>query len=99
MSKLILGQWNALCDRCGFEFKSSELRKDWQGLMICAKDFEHRHPQDFIRVRPERVTPPWVRPDPPDTFLNPIFCSLQARQGKAGVGVAGCMISGRVTPF
>lgn len=64
------GQWNALCDRCGFKFKSSELKKDWQGLMVCEKDFELRNPQDFIRVRPERVSVPWARSEGPDQFIN-----------------------------
>ena len=31
----ILGAWNAICDRCGFKFKNSRLRKEWTGLMVC----------------------------------------------------------------
>jgi hypothetical protein len=67
---LILGQWNTICDRCGFKFKASELKKDWQGLMVCEKDFELRNPQDFIRIRPERISPPWVRPESTDAFIE-----------------------------
>jgi len=91
MSHLILGQWNALCDVCGFEFKSSELKKDWRGLMVCSQDYEQRHPQDFIRVRPERVTPSWVRPNPPDAFIE--VCYLWERSAYADLATADCALA------
>lgn len=62
MSKFLSGQWNAICDICGFEFKSRELRKNWMGLMVCSKDFETRHPQELIRVKADDPSVPWVRP-------------------------------------
>lgn len=70
MTTYLAGKWNCICDRCGFKFKSDELKRDWQGLMVCAKDFELRHPQDLIKIRPERNIPPWVRPVPVDIFLS-----------------------------
>lgn len=60
---LKLGDWNALCDVCGFKFKASMLQKRWDGAMVCASDWETRHPQDFLRVRKERISVPWTRPD------------------------------------
>jgi hypothetical protein len=60
------GQWNVVCDRCGQEFKSGELRKTWDGLWVCDKDFEVRHPQDFIRGVPDYQAPPFTRPENPD---------------------------------
>ena len=57
------GDWNAICDRCGFKFKASQLKEDWQGLRVCAEDFEHRHPMDFLKVYPDKVNVPWTRPD------------------------------------
>lgn len=65
------GQWNAICDRCGFKFKSSELKKDWQGLMVCEHDYELRNPQDFLRVRPEKISVDWARPESIDVFVTP----------------------------
>lgn len=47
------GDYNALCDVCGFKYKASELKRRWDGLMVCDQDFETRHPLDFFRVRPE----------------------------------------------
>lgn len=96
---LILGDWNADCDVCGFKFKASQLKKRWDGLMCCSKDYELRHPQDFLRVREEKVSPPWTRPEPEDEFISDYACTLQGTQGVAGVGIAGCMRAGFVTPY
>lgn len=99
MTYFLSGQWNAVCDRCGFKFKSSELREDWQGLMVCSTDFERRNPQDFIKVMPERAIPEWTRPEPEEVFLQPASCTLQGTQGRAGVGIAGCLRPGFITPY
>ena len=50
----ILGDSKSVCDVCGFHYKHSQLRKRWDGAMVCSKDFETRHPQDLIKIRPER---------------------------------------------
>lgn len=62
------GDWNALCDICGLAYKASLLRKNWQGLMVCSRDFEPRQPQDFVRSVPDVQTPPWTRPRPAAIF-------------------------------
>lgn len=87
------GQYNVICDICGFKFKNVELKKDWRGLMVCKDDFELRNPQDFIRVKPERVAPPWVRPRPGDVFIE--VCTIVTSQGVAGKGTAGCAVAGK----
>lgn len=87
MTYFLSGQHNAICDRCGFKFKSGELKKDWQGLMVCNEDFELRNPQDFLRIQPERVVPDWVRPRPPDVFIENLglFDKLEAISGEGFV--------------
>jgi hypothetical protein len=67
---LKLGDWNALCDVCGFKFKASQLRKRWDGYMVCTADYEDRQPQDLIRLRPDRQAVPWARPVPTDQFVT-----------------------------
>lgn len=99
MSKYVSGQWNAICDRCGFKFKSSELKKDWQGLMVCADDFETRHPQTLMKIATEKAFPEWTRPRPEDVFLETLVCTLSGMQSVSGLGVAGCMRVGFVTPL
>jgi len=86
------GRWLAICDRCGFKFKSDELKKDWQGLMVCSKDFELRHPQDLIKIRADHSAVPWSRPEGEDVFLQ--TCFLWTESAYAGLGTAGCMKAG-----
>jgi hypothetical protein len=59
----ISGDWNAICDICGFQFKASELRENWKHQRVCKDDFETRHPQEFVRARPESPQVPWSRSD------------------------------------
>ena len=67
---LILGNWNALCDSCGRKFKATDLKKRWDGLMVCREDWEQRHPQDLLRVQREQISVPFARPYPAeDTYL------------------------------
>jgi hypothetical protein len=65
--------WNAICDRCGFKFKASELKKTWDGLMVCSDDWEMRHPQELIRPIPDQQKLPWTRPEPSDISVGPTY--------------------------
>lgn len=65
------GDYNALCDVCGFKFKASQLRRRWDGYQVCATDYEERHPQDLLRSKPEKQAVPWSRPEPVDVFIEP----------------------------
>lgn len=76
MSRYVKGSWNAICDRCGFEYKSHQLRHEWTGLMVCYGGgttgcYEERHPQDFVRGRRDKQSVPWSRPEGEDVFLDP----------------------------
>ena len=64
------GDWCAVCDVCGFEFMASQLKKRWDNVMVCDKDFELRHPQELLRGKKERISPPWTRPEPADVFIT-----------------------------
>ena len=58
----VSGDYNVVCDRCSRKMKASKLKKEWTGLMVCGECFEHRHPQDFLRTRHEKIAVPWSRP-------------------------------------
>lgn len=94
------GEWKAVCDVCGFYFKNTQLKKRWDGLMVCEQDWEQRHPQDLIRPLPDSPALPWTRPDPaagnPDLidYTQAGFCSVTGRQGIADFGEADCAIVG-----
>jgi hypothetical protein len=45
----VLGQYNMACDQCGRGFKSSDMRKRWDGAWVDAACWEPRQPQDFVR--------------------------------------------------
>lgn len=94
---LALGQWNAICDRCGRKFKSSCLRKDWQGLMLCDRDWEPRHPQDFVRQTPPERAPEWVRPEGEDTFV--LVCTPDGTTAIPDLAIPGCMLPGYINPM
>ena len=87
------GSANAICDVCGEKFKLSQLQKRWDGLWVCSKDFEERHPQDFLRARKESLYLPITKPRPADEFTGPV-CTVFTKLGVAGIGVAGCSIAG-----
>jgi len=63
------GQWLAICDQCGRQYKSSELRMRWDNLMVCEGDWEPRQPQDFVHGVADIMAPPWTRPESSDSFI------------------------------
>lgn len=65
------GEAKACCDRCGFDFRLPQLRKEWTGLKVCSTCFDYRHPQDFVRGVPDRQAVRDPRPEPEPVFLNP----------------------------
>lgn len=68
-NRLVLGDWNVICDTCGFKFKASETRKDWRGMRVCQEDYEPKHPQLMIRVPEDNPAVPWARPEKEDVFV------------------------------
>jgi hypothetical protein len=53
-----------ICDRCGFQFRARELRKEWTGLMVCAKDFDTKPPNLLAKsAKAEGLPRPDARPD------------------------------------
>src|SRR5690606_20985097 len=67
------GSWNVICDRCGEKFKSNQVKKEWTRLMVCSDCWETRHLQDFMRVPPDDMSVPFVRPRQPDHFVGPPY--------------------------
>lgn len=52
-----------ICDSCGLKFRRSEMRMRWDNMMVCRKDWEPRHPQEFVRGKRERIAVDIARPD------------------------------------
>lgn len=87
------GSFNAICDVCCFKFKANELRKRWDGLMVCDKDFEYDHPQKYLRVHENTHGLPWSRPRPTDEFVGPL-CDFWTSSPMADFGTADCAYPG-----
>ena len=99
---LVLGDWNAICAVCGFKYKASQLQKRWDGIYVCPSDFENRHPQDFVRARPDQKPLPFTAPEPNDLFTDVTYnsavlgCPVNGIYCQADFMAADCAIVGEV---
>ena len=91
------GDWNTICDVCGRKYKNTDLRKRWDGLMVCSQDFEERQPQDFVRARADQIAVPWSRPEAQDQFVG--VCTVEGGTAIAGLAIGGCAICGTSKTF
>ena len=83
--------WKTTCHRCGFWFPSTEIRKEWTGLLVCTKCFEPRHEQTLIKVHGEKAFPSFVSKDGTDSFVSGYLCDVVTSSAYADLGVADCM--------
>lgn len=93
------GDWNCICDVCSIKIKASKTKQRWDGLVVCPNCFEHRHSQDFIKVRQDKITVPFTRPRPTDIFTNVTYintgdslCTPSGIQAIPAQAIPGCMI-------
>lgn len=62
----------------GEKVPASETRKMWNGAVVSRRNFEPRHPQDFVKGRPQRYFVKDPRPRPTDSFVGPLDTTLVA---------------------
>jgi len=86
------GDWNAICEVCGQKFKASKLKRRWDGLLVCKRDWEPRHPQDFVRGVKDKQSVPFTRKETPDSVVH--LCGPCERSSVSGIAVAGCSVAG-----
>ena len=63
------GSFNVWCQRCGKKYKAEDLQMEWDGLRVCHKCFELRHPQDMVRGVADLMAVPWAAPEGEDEFV------------------------------
>jgi hypothetical protein len=83
------GSHNIICDVCGQKFKFHQVKKRWDGLVVCKDDFENDHPQKYIRVRESGLAVPVIRERPQDVDVSPI-CNIITSSAFADYSVADC---------
>ena len=58
-----------ICDRCGGQYRKSDMGEEWTGLWVCRSGcFQKRHPQDFVTGVADDQTVPVARPAVPQTM-------------------------------
>jgi hypothetical protein len=57
------------CDRTGFKVRASDTVREWNGAIVRKQSAEPRHPQDYVRGRPDISRPAVVRSEQADYFL------------------------------
>lgn len=87
-STYVAGEWNLICDVCGFRFKSGKIKKRWDGLLVCEDDWETDHPQKYIRVREDGQSVPYIRDEPIDQFEY--VCYIWGASAYADLAQADC---------
>ena len=58
-----------ICQRSGFKVRPGDLAQQWDGLRVRRDLLDTRHPQDFVRSRPETPRPS-RSPEAPDSFVE-----------------------------
>lgn len=95
-------EYNVLCDGCGFKMKNTQVKKRWDGLMMCSECWEPRHPMDFYKSRNDTHQLPFTRPDNDGIDVSPIYtyppgtaiCTTTTRMPIVGQGTVGCLTLG-----
>ena len=75
------GEWNLICDVCSKKIKAHDAKTRWDGLVVCPDDFEHRHPQDYVKAKIDKITVPFTRPIPPNVFIPVINIIFYVEEG------------------
>lgn len=82
------GSWNVICDVCGVRYKADEVKKRWDGLIVCPEDWETDHPQKYLRVQSDPKQVPFIRTEPTDTFIT--VCYITGLSAYADLATADC---------
>lgn len=59
-----------ICDSCGFKYRYSDMRLRWDMMMVCYKDWEPRHPQEFVKGIAEKIAVDIARPDSEPVYIT-----------------------------
>lgn len=68
--KLKPGEYWVWCQRSGFKVPSSEIVREWNGLLVWNRFAEARHPQDMVKGVKDDQSVPFGNPRPTDVFLD-----------------------------
>ena len=64
------GDWLYVCQRCGSDTYASRIKQEWNGLRVCPRCYEERHPQDFVRGVLDNQSVPFANPPVTAVFIE-----------------------------
>jgi hypothetical protein len=95
----IAGRPKAVCDRCGYQYRHDQLRKEWTALMVCSPCWDPPPPQlTTPRVFPEGIPIKNPRPEAPPVFITPMLGDGAGNAIQDGEGNALVPYPGILTP-
>ena len=68
-----LGHYYVVCDISGERVWDDDVKRQWDGAITRKKSWSPQHPQERIRVRPERGAVFPTRPVPDPVYLSTVF--------------------------
>jgi hypothetical protein len=77
-----IGNWLLVCDECGLTYYNDKIHKRWDGAIVCEKDWEPRHPQEYVHARSDPKPLTKVRPD---TLVLTVDNTAPSTVGETGV--------------
>lgn len=57
------GSHNVICDKCARKLKSHEVKKTYDGFMMCSVCWYPQHPTEYMHIPTENVFPRFIRPN------------------------------------
>lgn len=70
--RYIAGDYWMICDECGLQYRRSKMLERWDGFWVCTKDWEPRHPQEFMRGKADKIAVDVSRPEQTDMTIDPL---------------------------
>jgi hypothetical protein len=75
------GNHLVICDRCGFRYQRSQVKKEWTGFLVCSPCFDPRHPQLDLKIRGDKVGVRDPRPDLSSAVTTATSTTYESREG------------------
>lgn len=68
-----------VCEICGFDYRTDDMKTTWDGKNVCAKDWESRHPQEIIRTKADTTAPVGIATGEPEpTYVSVTYMDTDA---------------------
>lgn len=90
----------AVCDRCGFSARYTEIREEWNGSRVCRECYEPKHPQlESPKVRADAIALRFARPDRIEPVVVQVGIGDNAFQNIGGVQALFDLRPAPITPI